>query len=46
MRFFTRLKRKKHSGVVLKIDFEKTYDKVNWHFLYCIMEKRIWEYLV
>ena len=23
------VKKKKHSGVVLKIDFEKTYDKVN-----------------
>jgi hypothetical protein len=34
------VKRKKHSGVVLKIDFEKAYDKVNWHFLYCIMEKK------
>jgi hypothetical protein len=28
MRFFMRLKEKKQSGVVLKIDFEKAYDKV------------------
>jgi hypothetical protein len=35
------VKKKKQSGVVLKIDFEKVYDKVNWHFLYYMMEKRI-----
>jgi hypothetical protein len=41
------VKRKNQSGVVLKIDFEKAYDKVNWHFLYNMMEKkRFWEYLV
>jgi hypothetical protein len=40
------VKRKNQSGVVLKIDFEKAYDKVNWHFLYTMMEKRFWEYLV
>jgi hypothetical protein len=34
------VKRKKQSGVVLKIDFEKAYDKVNWHFLYVMMEKK------
>ena len=27
------LNRKKMSGVVLKLDFEKTYDKVNWVFV-------------
>jgi hypothetical protein len=25
--------RKKMSGVILKIDFKKTYDKINWDFL-------------
>jgi hypothetical protein len=40
------VKRKNQSGVVLKIDFEKAYDKVNWHFLYTMMEKRLWEHLV
>jgi hypothetical protein len=40
------VKRKNQSGVVLKIDFEKAYDKVNWHFFYTMMEKRFWEYLV
>lgn len=27
------LHRKKYSGIILKIDFEKTYDKVKWPFL-------------
>ena len=27
------LKRKRHNGVILKLDFEKAYDKVNWEFL-------------
>jgi hypothetical protein len=41
------VKTKKQSGVVLKIDFEKTCDKVNWHFLYFMMDKkRFSEYLV
>jgi hypothetical protein len=36
------VKKKKQSGVILKIDFEKAYDKVNWQFLYWMMEKRFW----
>jgi hypothetical protein len=27
------LRRKKQKGVILKLDFEKAYDKVNWNFL-------------
>jgi len=27
------LHRKKQSGIILKIDFEKAYDKVRWAFL-------------
>jgi hypothetical protein len=33
-------KYKKQQGVVLKIDFEKAYDKVNWNFLFdCCSQK-------
>ena len=31
---------KKHVGVVLKLDFAKTYDKVNWGFLLDCFRKR------
>jgi hypothetical protein len=34
------VKKRKHSGVILKIDFEKAYDKVNWQFLFCMMQKK------
>ena len=27
------LHKKKRDGVILKLDFEKAYDKVNWSFL-------------
>lgn len=29
------------SGVVLKLDYEKAYDKVNWDFLLEILQKRV-----
>jgi retron-type reverse transcriptase len=31
---------KKQKGFVLKLDYEKTYDKVNWQFLLDILKKR------
>lgn len=31
---------KKSVGIVLKLDFEKEYDKVNWDFLFACMEAR------
>jgi hypothetical protein len=35
---------KKQQGVILKIDFEKAYDKVNWNFLLdCCKQKRFSE---
>jgi hypothetical protein len=34
------LRKKKMSGVILKIDFEKAYDKVNWHFLQQVLRMK------
>jgi hypothetical protein len=33
-------KRKKQTGVVLKLDFEKAYDKVHWGFLLRCLKER------
>ena len=33
-------KRRKEIGIVLKLDFEKAYDKVNWKLLFECMERR------
>jgi len=33
-------KRRKEIGVILKIDFEKAYDKINWNLLFTCLEKR------
>ena len=32
------VKKKKQNGIILKIDFEKAYYKVNWHFLYNMLQ--------
>jgi hypothetical protein len=34
------LKRKKQKGVILKLDFEKAYDKVNWSFLQQVLRMK------
>jgi hypothetical protein len=34
------VKRKKQNGIILKIDFEKAYDKVNWHSLYNMLQQK------
>ena len=33
-------KRRKESGIILKLDFEKAYNKVNWKLLFDCLEKR------
>lgn len=33
------IKKKKQSGVVVKVDFEKAYDSINWEFLFCMLER-------
>jgi hypothetical protein len=33
-------KRRKEVGVLLKLDFENAYDKVNWNLLFTCFEKR------
>jgi hypothetical protein len=34
------LKRRKQNGIILKLDFEKAYDKVNWEFFMQVLRMR------
>jgi hypothetical protein len=34
------VKRKKQNGVIFKVNFEKSYDKVNWNFLHNMMIRK------
>jgi len=34
------LKATKNSGVILKLDFEKAYDKVDWNFLEEVLKRK------
>lgn len=34
------LKVKKMEGIIMKIDFEKSYDKVKWNFLFEVMDRK------
>jgi hypothetical protein len=38
------VKKKKMSGVLFKVDFEKAYDNVNWAFLYNVLLKKGFSY--
>jgi hypothetical protein len=33
-------KRRNETGIILKLDFEKAYDKVNWKLLFACLESR------
>jgi hypothetical protein len=35
------VKKRKQSGIIFKVDFEKAYDKVNWNFLHHMMMKKV-----
>lgn len=39
----TTLKSKKCRGLILKIDFEKAFDSVNWEFLFEVMKSMNFE---
>lgn len=36
-------KRRKEIGIILKLDFEKAYDNMNWKLLFTCLEKRVFE---
>jgi hypothetical protein len=35
-----KIHRKKQNSIILKIDFEKTYDKINWSFVHQILRMK------
>ena len=37
---FNSLHQKKQSGILFKVDFEKTYDKVDWVFIYRMLKAK------
>jgi hypothetical protein len=34
------LKASKKSGIVVKLDFEKAYDKIHWKFLFEVLQRK------
>jgi hypothetical protein len=38
------LRRKKTKGIIIKLNFEKAYDKVSWTFLMEILERKIFPF--
>jgi hypothetical protein len=34
------LKRMKRKGIIMKLDFEKAYDKISWQFLLEVLERK------
>jgi hypothetical protein len=34
------MRKKKRKGIIMKLDFEKIYDKVQWSFLFEVLERK------